>query len=113
MDNYIYRLMITVATEIKKKIDDGNPWSVEDFKELVMEADKVFSNRQSIRRCVYTILDMLPGMDKDLKAQAWEEISSAFLAPKSYSVRKVRLQDLAYEDIEAHIGRVIAAKAKV
>jgi hypothetical protein len=112
MTNYIHRLAITVATEIKKKITEATPWSIEVFAELVRECEAQNLDRRTTRSVVYTVLDMIPHIDKAFKASVWEEISLEFLPAKSYTSTKVSLADLDEAGIEAHLARVFAAKAK-
>jgi hypothetical protein len=112
MTNYIHRLAITVAKAIREKIAQGNPWEVSDFAELVRECEGENLDRRTTRSVVYTVLDMIPRMDKASKASAWEDISLAYLPAKSYTSTKVSLADLDEAGIEAHLARVFAAKAK-
>jgi hypothetical protein len=112
MTSYIHRLAISTAKVIREKIALGNPWEVSDFAELVRECEAENLDRRTTRSVVYTVLDMIPRMDKAAKASAWEEISLAYLPAKSYTVTKVSLADLDEAGIEAHLARVFAAKAK-
>jgi hypothetical protein len=113
MTNYIQRLAITVAKAIREKIALGNEWEVSDFAELVRECENENLDRRTTRSVVYTVLNMIPRMNKDDKAIAWEFIRIAYLPAKSYTVTKVSLADLDEAGIEAHLARVFAAKAKV
>jgi len=112
MTNYIARLAITVAKAIREKIAQGITWEIEDFRALVLACEDAKMDRRTTRSAVYTVLDMIPRMDKASKASAWEEISHAYLPAKVYSVTKVNLEDLDDAAIEAHLAKVFAAKAK-
>lgn len=112
MTNYIARLAISVAKAIREKIAQGISWEVEDFRELVLACEGENMDRRTTRSAVYTVLDMIPRMDKESKKLAWEDISNAYLPTKVYSVTKVNLGDLDDAAIEAHLSRVFAAKAK-
>jgi len=112
MTNYCTRLAITVAKAIREKIAQGISWEVEDFRELVLVCEDEKLDRRTTRSAVFTVLDMIPRMDKEAKRLAWEEISLAYLPPKVYSVTKVSLADLDDAGIEAHLAKVFAAKAR-
>jgi hypothetical protein len=112
MTNFIARLAITTAKAIREKISMGNPWEVSDFQELVLACENENLDRRTTRSAVYTVLDMIPRMTKESKAEAWEAISLEYLPPKSYTTAKVNLSELSDADIEAHLARVFAAKAK-
>jgi len=112
MTNFIARLAITTAKAIREKIAMGNPWEVSDFQELVLACENENLDRRTTRSAVYTVLDMIPRMTKESKAEAWEAISHEYLPPKSYTTAKVNLSELSDADIEAHLAKVFAAKAK-
>ena len=112
MTNFVARLAITVAKTIRQKIEWGGSWGIEDFRELVLACENENLDRRTTRSAVYTVLDMIPRMTKELKAEAWEAISHEYLPPKSYTTAKVNLSELSDDDIEAHLARVFAAKAK-
>lgn len=110
MTNYIARLVVSTGLAIQNKIRDGVAWEISDFEELIVECEKERLDRRCTRSLVLKILEIIPRMDKDARANAWKEISGQFLPAKEYTVTKINMETATEAEVAEHLSKVFAAK---
>ncbi len=110
MTNYIARLVVDTGLSIQNKIHNGIAWEIYDFKELILECEKERLDRRTTRSLVFDVLEIIPRMDKDARANAWKEISGQFLPAKEYTVTKINMETATEAEVAEHLSKVFAAK---
>lgn len=87
---YIAALFIEKFKVIRDSVLEGDvPDYITAFREPIGEMRKVGQPLTEVRSCVYSVLHMVPRVDKKTRSAIWHEVSAA-LCPKKSGNRKPR-----------------------
>lgn len=104
--NYVCRLALTLAKDLREKIARGDAWEVSDFRELIAESRKVYTDNKQIRKVCYSVLTLIPRLDAEGRQKAWADIKDYFNLQKIYVQSAKKLDTMSDADIDAHFERM-------
>lgn len=104
--NYVCRLALTLAKDLREKIARGDAWEISDFRELIAESRKVYTDNRDIRKVCYTVLTLIPRLDAEGRQKAWSDIRDYFNLKKVYAQSSKKLDTMSDADIDAHFERM-------